>query len=49
MDNIDLLTFSDSIDAWMKLLALYLRSFDFYPATSVGFISGVGIKQEEER
>jgi len=37
--------FMDNLDAWQKLLSLHLRAFDFYPATSVDFISGVGLKK----
>jgi len=39
------LTFMESLDKWQKLLVLYLRSFDFYPATPVDFISGKGIRE----
>jgi len=39
------MAFLDGLDEWQKLLGLFLRAFDFYPATSVDFISGVGIKR----
>jgi len=39
------LKFMDGLDEWKKLLMLYLRAFDFYPASSVDYIAGVGIRK----
>lgn len=42
-DSAGILRFSDSLDKWLKLLTLYLRSFDFYPARPRIFVSGEGL------
>lgn len=39
-DFASLLKYSLIIEEWYKVLMDYMRTFNFYPATDVGFVSG---------